>query len=331
MTPLILGIDGGGSKTQLNLVDRTGLVVHYGRVGGTNLADNPHWLEALETLLASTEPFRSDIVQAVVAIGGYRENPVLDRRVEDALKTLLVDIPTVIDNDVYVAHDAAFLGAGGVLLIAGTGSMAVSRSGAGTLTRTGGWGELFGDEGSAYWIGREALGLATRALDGRGQATRLVDDLPWRFAGAPEDRLAAIFEWIGALHHPRSQIAALAATTIAIAEDNDPVARSLIEAAVVHLSAHVHAGRRSGGFGTEGAWSMLGGLSASPLIRSGLERQLGPMVTPALPPCGGALWRASKLADWSIDTHWLAQLGQQLGAQTRQHSVPTTQFSNTGS
>jgi len=308
MTDLILGVDGGGSKTQLCLVDRSGALVHQSRVGGSNPADNPKWRDALEALLTPIAPLHARIAQAVVAIGGYHENPILDQRVELVVSSLLNGIPTAVDNDVYVANDAAFLGAPGVLLIAGTGSMAVTRAHDGTLTRNGGWGDVFGDEGSAYWIGREALSLATQALDGRGPATKLAEVLPFPLIGTPGERLVAIFDWIGALQHPRSELAALAAIAIAAAEAGDAVAQSLIDAAVQHLAAHVRAGWHAGQFGAGGAWSMLGGLGRSALIRTRLERQLGPLQSPALPPVGGALWRAARLADWPIDPHWLDQL-----------------------
>lgn len=308
MTDLILGVDGGGSKTQLCLVDRSGALVHQSRVGGSNPADNPRWRDALEALLTPIAPFCGRIAQAVVAIGGYHENPTLDRHVELAVSGLLTGIPTTVDNDVYVANDAAFLGAPGVLLIAGTGSMAVTRANDGTLTRSGGWGDAFGDEGSAYWIGREALSLATRALDGRGPATCLTDVLPYPLTGSPDERLVAIFDWVGALQHPRSELAALAATVITAAEAGDAVANTLIDAAVQQLAAHVQAGRLSGQLGAGGIWSMLGGLSRSALICSLLERRLGPMHPPALPPCGGALWRAARLANWPIDALWLDRL-----------------------
>ena len=68
-------------------------------------------------------------------------------------------------NDVEAAFVGAFAGRPGVLLLAGTGSMAWGSDGT-RQVRTGGWGEGFGDEGSAYWIGRRALGLASQALDG---------------------------------------------------------------------------------------------------------------------------------------------------------------------
>ena len=59
-------------------------------------------------------------------------------------------------------------------LVAGTGSVAYGRNAAGKTARAGGWGYLAGDEGSAYWIGREALAALALALDGRGPPTALL-------------------------------------------------------------------------------------------------------------------------------------------------------------
>src|SRR6185295_15088736 len=79
----------------------------------------------------------------------------------------------VIHSDFSVALDDAFGDGPGVLLISGTGSVAFGRGPTGATARCGGWGPVFGDEGSGAWIGRRALGIVTAASDGREPETAL--------------------------------------------------------------------------------------------------------------------------------------------------------------
>ena len=82
-------------------------------------------------------------------------------------------------NDVRVAFDGAFACGPGALILSGTGSMAWASLGRPNSphVRVGGWGDLFGDEGSGYWIGREALTLVSRHLDGRASVPAFAEGL----------------------------------------------------------------------------------------------------------------------------------------------------------
>src|SRR5690606_5741852 len=115
-----------------------------------------------------------------------------------ALRTHELAGRLVVTTDVELAMAAAFGTGPGLLLVAGTGSIALRRDASGTLRRAGGHGWQMGDEGSGYWIGRQALQALSRASDGRGPATDLrerfttalrlssVDDLVrWSVAAAP--------------------------------------------------------------------------------------------------------------------------------------------------
>src|SRR5690606_612747 len=77
-----------------------------------------------------------------------------------------------IENDCFIALHCGTLGAAGIAIIAGTGSMAIGMNEAGERARSGGWGYRFGDEGSGYYIGYQALVRAVRARDGRAPETR---------------------------------------------------------------------------------------------------------------------------------------------------------------
>src|SRR5690606_36354101 len=83
--------------------------------------------------------------------------------------------PVVVVNDALVALTAGAGEGAGLVIIAGTGSIAYGREGEGRAARAGGWGYLLGDEGGGFWIGRAALSAVVRQFDGRGPATRLTD------------------------------------------------------------------------------------------------------------------------------------------------------------
>jgi N-acetylglucosamine kinase len=121
----------------------------------------------------------------------------------------------------------------GVVVIAGTGSIAVGYDGTGRTVRAGGWGHILGDEGSGYQIAQRGVNAATRARDGRGPATSLLESLP-KAAGVAslEDLASRIYleGWTAA------QVAALAPVVLDAAAAGDAVARGLVAAAGHELS-----------------------------------------------------------------------------------------------
>src|SRR5207248_9614696 len=92
-------------------------------------------------------------------------------------------------NDALIALAAGAGDAPGIVVIAGTGSIVYGRKARDEAARAGGWGHIIGDEGSGYWIGREALAAVMRAVDGRGPATRLTEDVLEHFGIADVSRL----------------------------------------------------------------------------------------------------------------------------------------------
>jgi len=168
----VVGIDAGASKTRAFAVDRDGAVVGRGAGGGANLLSSPDPEGSIAAALA--ESLGGAAADAVVlsCAGGDR---AADRERGREILTRLVGPSVRID----VTGDAiAALYAGnpvgcGVVLIAGTGSIAFGRNEEGEERRAGGWGHLIGDEGSAVWLGLEGLRAAAHDFDGRGAATAI--------------------------------------------------------------------------------------------------------------------------------------------------------------
>lgn len=123
----------------------------------------------------------------------------------------------------------------GVVIAAGTGSVAYGVSPAGESALAGGWGYLLGDEGSGYWLGLEALRAATRADDGRGVRTTLSAEVP--AALGIEAGRAALIAWLYRGPGPRNgEIAGLAPLVLRLAEQGDAAAADIVRRAAAHLA-----------------------------------------------------------------------------------------------
>jgi len=306
----VLGLDGGGTKTLLAMVDRQGKVRLLGRGGGINPISDPAWHDELAAILAPARPFLPAVRQSVLGLPAYGEVAEVSAEQERAAATLLPD-PVLVENDVHVAFDGAFAGQAGVLILAGTGSMAWGGDGAEHFIRVGGWGEGFGDDGSAWWIGHEAINRLSRVLDGRlagdGFAAGILDAI----GVTPQNAHAALIGWYHGLRHPRAQVAALARRVDELAERDDPMACALLAEAAAHLVAHVEAAGRRLRVATP-AWSYAGGVFRSRTVMRLMTGRKGPPQPPLLPPIGGALWRAARTAGWHPDATWIGRLGVSL-------------------
>ncbi|MEZ4378829.1 MAG: BadF/BadG/BcrA/BcrD ATPase family protein [Gemmatimonadales bacterium] len=187
-------------------------------------------------LLSRAGAVRADaIVIGAAGAGGAAERAELEQAVDRERLAWQVLVVT----DAQLARAAAFEGAPGVLLIAGTGSIALGLAEDGKHYRAGGLGWRMGDDGSGYWIGVEALKAVGRMHDGLGPSTRLAELLAGQAGVAG---IGALIRWstVAAV----DEVAGLAPVVAAAAEGGDAVAGSIIEQAVGHL---VELARAAGG------------------------------------------------------------------------------------
>ena len=178
----------------------------------------------------------ADATAAGVGMPGVRQ-PGQARDLSEAL-TRQTGRPVHVTGDADSARAGAFLGAPGVVVIAGTGSMASGWNGE-SSARAGGHGFLLGDEGGAYWIGRAAVRAALRWEDGMG-GSKMIHRAVIQAAGQDLDAL------IGEVcTHPaeRARLTALAPVVTALAAE-DPEARKIALRAAEHLAALAEAIRR---------------------------------------------------------------------------------------
>jgi N-acetylglucosamine kinase-like BadF-type ATPase len=175
----VVGIDGGGTKTDAVIMDANMRVTGEGRsgpsnplrVGLTNAAAAVR--EAIDNACAAAKVRRSDLDAAQVGLAGARRRELRERMRETLLPLGIRDIEVVTDADIalYGATD----GAPGLVVIAGTGSICCGINSRGKRVCAGGWGPIAGDEGAGAWIARRALRAVAHASDGRGPQTLLTE------------------------------------------------------------------------------------------------------------------------------------------------------------
>lgn len=308
----VAAVDGGGTKTAAALASERGGVLRLTDGAGSNPQDGGDWEGTLRQVLGRVLEEPGGVAAVVLGIGGYGEVPEADAAVTALLRDLL-PTPWEAMNDVALARLAAFGGGDGVLVLAGTGSMAWAKGPRGEA-RVGGWGDVIGDEGSAGWIGRAALALAARAMDGRapeavGFARSLCGRLGARGDFAP---LAWLMAQPGT---PRAAVASVARHVDALAQEGDGEALRLIRAAAAELAlaARIAAGRvgMTEGFG----WAPAGSAFRSEALGRTLAEMLGREAdAPRLTALGGGLLRAVELAGWEAGEGWAATVDARLRA-----------------
>src|SRR6266576_3237285 len=177
-----LGVDGGASKTAALVIDDSGKSLGSGvagpsnhlRVGIETAARNIE--RAVNKALVAADVASREIHWAYCGIAGA-DHPAHRQEVVDSLSVFFPRGNFTVDNDARIALTGAIGFGPGVVVIAGTGSVAVGRNAAGEEARAGGWGPIVGDEGSGYAIARGGLGAILCAYDGRGPATSMTERL----------------------------------------------------------------------------------------------------------------------------------------------------------
>ena len=242
---LVLGIDGGGTKTVAWLAVcgddscESGVVLGRGSAGPSNQrAVGPvmalrNLETAIESAFADAGLPRVTVAAACLGLAGADRDS--DRRViEDwADFSRLAETVVVVNDAVPLLH--VDQGDGwGVALIAGTGSLAWGRNAKGQTARSGGWGYLFSDEGSAFSIGRAVLSAVSRAVDGRSEQTCLVTDVTEHLElSSPQEIVTAVYS-----HEvPRAVVANMASLGFVAAARRDNVALEILKQASAELAA----------------------------------------------------------------------------------------------
>jgi N-acetylglucosamine kinase-like BadF-type ATPase len=230
----VLGIDAGGTKTVCLIADERGTIVAEGHGPGANLhAAGELEVEKVLHQVMETALEDHDVTPAAICLGMAgvdREEEA--RTVRAIMRRIGRHARVLVVNDALVALVAGAQDAPGIVIISGTGSIVYGRNAAGEAARAGGWGHMIGDEGSGYWIGREALAAVMRAADGRGPVTQLTDEILRHFGVADVSLLTRI---VYDRDVPRMSVAAVGPIVEQAVRAGDAVATRILEHAAEEL------------------------------------------------------------------------------------------------
>lgn len=257
MTDLVVGVDIGGTSTRAMAVDSAGVVAGRGSAEGANPNSHPPAVAAarVASAVAAAVPDGASVAACMLGMAGDSKmtDPTVVAEFEAALRSVGVTCRIDVVSDAEVAFASATASPVGTVIVGGTGSIAARIVDHRKSSWYGGWGWLLGDEGSAYWIGREAVRATLRLLQGTGDAGPLAlavlaeafgtpeaspDDLTWRRRAVQRLITAANAE-------PPIRLARYASIVSAHATA-DPVAAAIVAEAAALLAAHAQATRTPG-------------------------------------------------------------------------------------
>jgi len=231
---IFAGIDGGGSKTACLIGDETSLL---GRAvaGPSNLVrvGEPRAREALHTAIrqacAQARVNPSEISRTCIGIAGGARAETAGVVLKILSELLSGEVEVV--GDMVIAMEAAAGSGPGVVVIAGTGSIAYGRNEAGRTARAGGWGFAISDEGSAHWIGRAVVAALMRAHD-ENQGTALLEDIMKAWGVNTREQMI-----LSANASPPPDFAGLLPAVISAADAKDPIAHDVLAQAGAELAS----------------------------------------------------------------------------------------------
>jgi glucosamine kinase len=234
VSPLFIGVDGGGSRCSARLRDAEGRLLGEGSAGPANARlGDPAIVEVMKACRAAMAAagLGEDALACTHAGFGLAGTQQEEHR-QAVLARPHPFASLAVDTDSYAAWLGAFKGRDGAILIVGTGSAGLAVIG-GRRTAVGGWGSEIGDEGSGMAIGRAAIRRSIWAHDGMGEVTPLAEDVLSRFDGSP----AKAVIWADAANP--GDYARLAPVVFDHGERRDPLAVSILHEAALDVERHV--------------------------------------------------------------------------------------------
>jgi N-acetylglucosamine kinase-like BadF-type ATPase len=246
-TMYVLGIDGGGTKTTGMVADENGNVYMQAVTGRSNpntLSQQEFEQVMSQLIIELKNPRPADLEALTACFAGMAGVGESGREVEVAQllkKYLPSKTEVIVKNDAVNALYSGTLGAPGIVQIAGTGAIAFGMNEVNKTARSGGWGYLFDDEGSGFYMGNEALRAVFQDFDGRGSATDLTDCVLKHF------NVSYVPDIIGQVYgqeHPRSAIAPLSTYVVEAAVADDEVAKDIMLKACESMVSYIYSCHR---------------------------------------------------------------------------------------
>ena len=238
-----IGVDGGGTKTLFTLFDDMGTSLdvvelgpcHHAQIGYDGLEKIIR--KGVGKLLKKQPDIHKKDVFVSMGLAGYGQEKKVRAKMEKAIAKALEGFAWFLTNDIETALTGALNGNDGILVIAGTGSIAMLKQNE-SLTRIGGWGYMIGDEGSAYWLAKKMLAAFSKMADGRLPQTALYGILKEALNLA---ETADIISYVAlTLENKREKIAELTPYLSQAASLQDEVALQIFDEAAKELALMVN-------------------------------------------------------------------------------------------
>ncbi len=238
---VVIGIDGGGTKTEIVVIEQDGTPVFHFTGGATNphsvtfpVAQN-NLAAIMEDAIRQCANLGAAIQSVALGLAGVATDEERQKFYHLIQKLTVNEQPLiVVTNDAEIALMAVMQERYGVVVISGTGSIVFGITPSGTLHRAGGWGHLLGDQGSGYDIGLQTLQAVMKSHDGLLPPTELTSLIIKKY------KLSSIVDLRAYIYQPqikKQDIAAFAAICIAAAEQGDVVATEIIQHAASELAS----------------------------------------------------------------------------------------------
>lgn len=228
--PYLVGIDGGGMKTQVAIATLEGAILSTGQSGPSNYLKAPIPVvkgSILEAVKQASRGVKRPLEFSVVC-GGFSgiDHPEGYRVMESILRETLRLSSLFLFTDAEIALQGAFNGKPGIIVIAGSGSIAFGKDLNGKTARVGGWGHLIGDDGSGYELVRMALKETLKSANGSGKASVLQRKIQKHFH---LERLEQVLVPLYANQGNPSQLCSLFPVLLQAAKERDRTAISLLK------------------------------------------------------------------------------------------------------
>ena len=318
---MFLGVDGGGTKTALSIVTVDGMVAATVRAPSCYYLGKREGIALVERVLregvaevcdrAGITP--AELMYGFVGLPAYGEICADLPALDTAVRAAIGHDRFACGNDMVAGWAGSLGGVDGINIVSGTGSICYGER-AGRSVRTGGWGELFGDEGSGHWIGLRGLQLFSQMSDGRREEGALAELMRARLG------LAADLDVIAVTMHTwrsdRRRVASLSTVVAQAADQGDEQAREILTEAGAELVSLVDTARRRLGFaeGEPVPVSCSGGVFSATAVKDEFVRLLAQarlgweFREPLYPPDVGAALYAAKLSGSPLAPAALASL-----------------------
>ncbi len=249
----VVGVDVGGTSSRALAMQLDGTVIGRGSAGGGNPNSHPPQLAAQRVAEAARDALapggRGEVLGCVLGLAG--ESKLTDPMVADtftaALRQAGVDCPVSVVSDAEVAFASATAEPDGTVVVGGTGSVAARIVDHRKTSWVGGFGWLLGDEGSAYWIGREAVRTALRQLQAGVAPGPLAEAvLAAALPDVPADEPRLINHLITAANAEPPIRLARFASLVSTYVSADPAAARIVGEAAELLAEHALVARSAG-------------------------------------------------------------------------------------